>query len=159
MHALPLLSLAIWIPIVTGIVTLVFGSSRDPRVARWIALGGAILGLLVVLPLISGFDAGSASLQFVERISWIERYNVEYYLGVDGISMWFVVLTAFVTVIVVISAWEVITVKPAQYLASFMILSGLMVGVFSAADGLLFYTFFEATLIPMYIIIGVWGGT
>ncbi|MGI4855427.1 MAG: NADH-quinone oxidoreductase subunit M [Janthinobacterium lividum] len=158
MHALPLLSLAIWIPIVTGIVTLVFGSSRDPRVARWIALGGALLGLLVVLPLISGFDASSASLQFVERVSWIERYNVEYYLGVDGISMWFVVLTAFVTVIVVISAWEVITVKPAQYLASFMILSGLMVGVFSAADGLLFYTFFEATLIPMYIIIGVWGG-
>jgi len=111
------------------------------------------------LPLIWGFDASSASLQFVERAPWIDRFNVEYYLGVDGISMWFVVLTSFVTVIVVISAWQAITVRVAQYLAAFMILSGLMVGVFSAADGLLFYVFFEATLIPMYIIIGVWGGS
>ena len=158
MQSLPILSLAIWIPILSGIVVMVFGSNKDPAVSRKIALAGSLLGLLVTLPLIWGFDNGSAALQFVERTEWIDRFNVEYFLGVDGISMWFVVLTAFVTVIVIIASWEVITVRVAQYLGAFLVLSGLMIGVFCAADGLLFYVFFEATLIPMYLIIGVWGG-
>ena len=97
-------------------------------------------------------------MQFAENLPWIERFNVRYHLGVDGISVWFVLLTAFITVIVVISAWEVITERVNQYMGAFLILSGIMVGVFCALDGLLFYVFFEATLIPMYIIIGVWGG-
>lgn len=158
MQSFPLLSLAIWIPILTGILILVFGSDSRAALARGIALVGSVIGLLVTLPLISGFDNASASLQFVERVSWIQRFNISYYLGVDGISMWFVVLTAFITVIVVLAGWQVITQKVAQYFAAFLILSGLMIGVFCAADGLLFYVFFEATLIPMYIIIGVWGG-
>ena len=158
MQSLPLLSLAIWIPIVTGLIVLAKGTDLHPRTSRMISLVGSILGLLVTLPLIWGFDSSTAKLQFVEHREWIERFNVSYYLGVDGISMWFVVLTAFITVIVIIAAWEVITDKVSQYLASFLLLSGLMIGVFAAADGLLFYVFFEATLIPMYIIIGVWGG-
>jgi NADH-quinone oxidoreductase subunit M len=119
---------------------------------------GAVLSFLVTIPLITGFDTGTAALQFSENLPWIERFNVRYHLGVDGISVWFVLLTAFITIIVVVAGWEVITERVAQYMGAFLILSGLMVGVFSAADGLLFYVFFEATLIPMYIIIGIWGG-
>ncbi|MDH4290456.1 MAG: NADH-quinone oxidoreductase subunit M, partial [Aquincola sp.] len=104
------------------------------------------------------FDTASAAMQFQEKLPWIDRFKVQYHLGVDGISVWFVLLTAFITVVVVISAWEVITERVHQYMGAFLILSGLMVGVFSALDGLLFYVFFEATLIPMYIIIGMWGG-
>jgi NADH-quinone oxidoreductase subunit M len=125
---------------------------------RWLALVGAVLSFLVTLPLITGFDTGTAALQFSREAAWIERFNVRYHLGVDGISVWFVLLTAFITVIVVVAGWEVITERVAQYMGAFLILSGLMVGVFCALDGLLFYVFFEATLIPMYIIIGVWGG-
>jgi NADH-quinone oxidoreductase subunit M len=158
MHSFPILSTAIWLPIVFGLLTLVVGSDKNPAPARWVALIGSLAGLAVTIPLITGFDASSAALQFVEQSSWIERFNISYHLGVDGISMWFVVLTALITVIVVIAGWEVITENVGQYLAAFQILSGIMVGVFSAADGLLFYVFFEATLIPMYIIIGVWGG-
>ncbi|CAN0622310.1 NADH-quinone oxidoreductase subunit M [Burkholderia multivorans] len=158
MHSFPILSTAIWLPIVFGLLTLVVGSDKNPALARWVALIGSLAGLAVTIPLITGFDASSAALQFVEQSTWIERFNISYHLGVDGISMWFVVLTALITVIVVIAGWEVITENVGQYLAAFQILSGIMVGVFSAADGLLFYVFFEATLIPMYIIIGVWGG-
>jgi NADH-quinone oxidoreductase subunit M len=158
MHAYPILSLAIWLPIVFGVLVLAVGSGRNPATARWLSLVGSVLGLLVTLPLVSGFDTSTASLQFVENSVWIERFNIAYYLGVDGLSMWFVILTALITVIVVIAGWEVITKNVAQYMAAFLILSGLMIGVFCAADGLLFYVFFEATLIPMYIIIGVWGG-
>ena len=158
MHAYPILSIAIWLPIVFGVLVLAAGSDRNPATARWLALIGSVLGLLVTLPLVSGFDNSTASLQFVENSVWIERFNIAYHLGVDGLSMWFVVLTALITVIVVIAGWEVITKNVAQYMAAFLILSGLMIGVFCAADGLLFYVFFEATLIPMYIIIGVWGG-
>jgi NADH-quinone oxidoreductase subunit M len=114
--------------------------------------------LLVTLPLIAGFDTTTAAMQFQENLSWIDRFHVRYRLGVDGISVWFVLLTAFITVIVVVSAWEVITDRVNQYMGAFLILSGLMIGVFAALDGLLFYVFFEATLIPMYLIIGVWGG-
>jgi NADH-quinone oxidoreductase subunit M len=161
-----LLSVAIWLPIVGGALLLALGggshgSHADPaRVnsVRWMALFIAIAGFLVTGPLVAGFDNSTASMQFVEKLSWIERFNVHYHLGVDGISMWFVALTAFITIIVVIAAWEVITDRVHQYMGAFLILSGLMIGVFSALDGLLFYVFFEATLIPMYIIIGVWGG-
>ncbi len=151
------LSYAIWLPIAVGVFLLVTGRDR-PGLTRWVALLGSLAGLLVTLPLISGFDGGSAAMQFTEKALWIQRLNVFYHLGVDGISMWFVPLTAFITVIVVIAGWEVVTDRPHQYYGAFLILSGLMIGVFSALDGLLFYVFFEATLIPMYIIIGIWGG-
>ncbi len=153
-----LLSLAIWLPIVSGAVLLAMGDERQVAAVRWLALIAAIAGFLVTLPLITGFDAGTAAMQFQENLPWITRFNVRYRLGVDGISVWFVLLTAFITVIVVIAGWEVITRRVNQYMAAFLILSGMMIGVFSALDGLLFYVFFEATLIPMYIIIGVWGG-
>jgi len=153
-----LLSLAIWLPIVFGVLVLFVGSDKNPAPARWFALIGSIISLLVTIPLITGFNDGTAAMQFVEQSNWIERFNISYHLGIDGISLWLIVLTALTTVIVVISAWEVITVRVAQYLAAFLVLSGLMVGVFSSLDGMLFYVFFEATLIPMYIIIGVWGG-
>jgi NADH-quinone oxidoreductase subunit M len=153
-----LLSIAIWLPIACGVLLLALGRDQNAGTVRAFALIGAIASFLVTLPLIGGFDSTSAQLQFVEKLMWIERFNVHYHLGVDGLSMWFVPLTAFITVIVVIAGWEVITERVPQYMGAFLILSGLMVGVFSAADGLLFYVFFEATLIPMYIIIGVWGG-
>ena len=152
------LSLAIWVPIVFGIVLLALGRESQASLVRWLALVGSILGLLVTLPLWAGFQSGTAQMQFVERAPWIARFNVNYHLGVDGISLWFVVLTAFITVIVVIAGWEVIHRKVSQYYAAFLILSGLMIGVFTSLDGLLFYVFFEATLIPMYLIIGIWGG-
>ncbi len=125
---------------------------------RWLALIGSVVSFLITLPLYSGFQLGTSAMQFVEKAPWIERFNVHYHLGVDGISLWLVLLTAFINVIVVIAGWEVITRKVNQYMAAFLILSGLMIGVFSALDGILFYVFFEATLIPMYLIIGIWGG-
>jgi NADH-quinone oxidoreductase subunit M len=153
-----LLSLAIWLPIASGVLLLAVGRDDQAGGVRWIALVAALASLAATLPLITGFDHATAAMQFQEKLSWIERFNVSYHLGVDGISMWFVPLTAFITVVVVISAWDVITDRVNQYMGAFLVLSGLMVGVFSALDGLLFYVFFEATLIPMYIIIGIWGG-
>ena len=153
-----ILSLAIWIPVAFGILLLVAGRQQHAGIARWVALIGSVIGFLVTLPLMTDFDTSTAAMQFVENSSWIERFNVFYHLGVDGISMWFVPLTAFITIIVVLAGWEVIEDRPHQYYGAFLILSGLMVGVFSALDGMLFYVFFEATLIPMYIIIGIWGG-
>ncbi|MDR0458730.1 MAG: NADH-quinone oxidoreductase subunit M [Burkholderiaceae bacterium] len=152
------LSLAIWVPIVFGIVLLALGREDQAPLVRWLALAGSILGLLVTLPLWTGFQPGTAQMQFVEHAAWIRRFNVNYHLGVDGISLWFVLLTAFINVVVVIAGWEVIQRKVSQYYAAFLILSGLMIGVFTSLDGLLFYVFFEATLIPMYLIIGIWGG-
>ncbi len=157
-NTLPWLTLAIFTPIVFGLVILALGRDRSPNFVRVLALIGAIAGLLVTIPLYTGFDTATASMQFVEKAAWIADYGVFYHLGVDGISLWFVLLTAFITVIVVLAAWEVIQDRVAQYMAAFLILSGLMIGVFASLDGLLFYVFFEATLIPMYIIIGVWGG-
>ncbi|MDB5965151.1 MAG: NADH-quinone oxidoreductase subunit [Polaromonas sp.] len=153
-----LLSLAIWTPIVFGVVLLALGRDDQARSVRWIALIGAVVSFLVTLPLYDGFKLGTSAMQFVENGSWIQRFNVNYHVGVDGISLWFVLLTAFINVIVVIASWEAITTRVSQYMAAFLILSGLMIGVFSALDGLLFYVFFEATLIPMYLIIGIWGG-
>ncbi len=153
-----LLSIAIWLPVAFGVLLLATGRDQNAGAVRAIALVGAVASFLVTLPLVTGFDRGTAAMQFTEKLSWIERFNVHYHLGVDGLSLWFVPLTAFITVIVVIAAWQVIEQRVAQYMGAFLILSGLMVGVFCALDGLLFYVFFEATLIPMYIIIGVWGG-
>jgi NADH-quinone oxidoreductase subunit M len=153
-----LLSLAIWTPIFFGVILLAFGRDEHAKVVRWIALIGSVVSLAVTLPLFNHFDVSTSALQFVEKSMWIERFNVFYHLGVDGLSLWFVLLTAFITVIVVIAGWEVITERVNQYMGAFLILSGLMIGVFSAADGMLFYVFFEATLIPMYLIIGIWGG-
>ena len=153
-----LLSLAIWTPIAFGVVLLALGRDEQAGVVRWLALVGAVVSFLVTLPLYSGFKIDTAAMQFVENAVWIERFNVNYHLGVDGISLWFVLLTAFINVVVVIAGWEVITRRVNQYMAAFLILSGLMIGVFSAIDAMLFYVFFEATLIPMYLIIGIWGG-
>ncbi len=153
-----LLSIAIWLPVVFGALLLAVGRDQNAGVVRALALVGAVASFAVTIPIVMGFNNGTASMQFVEKLSWIARFNVNYHLGVDGLSLWFVPLTAFITVIVVIAAWQVIEERVAQYMGAFLILSGLMVGVFSAMDGLLFYVFFEATLIPMYIIIGVWGG-
>ena len=153
-----LLSLAIWTPIIFGVVLLALGRDEQARSVRWIALIGAVASFLVTLPLYDGFKLGTSAMQFVEKGSWIQRFNVNYHIGVDGISLWFVLLTAFINVVVIIASWEAITTRVNQYMASFLILSGLMIGVFSALDGLLFYVFFEATLIPMYLIIGIWGG-
>jgi NADH-quinone oxidoreductase subunit M len=153
-----LLSLAIWTPIAFGIVLLTFGRDEHAKAVRWVALIGALVSFLVTLPLYSQFNVATAAMQFVENAPWIARFNVNYHLGVDGISLWFVLLTAFINIIVVIAGWEVITSRVNQYMGAFLILSGLMIGVFCALDGLLFYVFFEATLIPMYLIIGIWGG-
>ncbi len=155
---IPYLSLAIWLPIAFGALVLAVGRDDNPTVARGIALVGALIGLLVTIPLITGFDAAAHGMQFVEKTAWIGRFNLFYSLGIDGISLWFVPLTAFITVIVVIAGWEVIEKRVAQYMGAFLILSGVMIGVFCALDGMLFYVFFESTLIPMFIIIGVWGG-
>ncbi len=153
-----LLSVGIWLPIAFGVLLLAIGRDEQAGMVRIVALIGAVASFLVTIPLVTGFDNAAVTMQFVEKLPWIERFNVYYHLGVDGISVWFALLTAFITTVVVISAWEVIEERVAQYMGAFLILSGLLVGVFSALDGLLFYVFFEATLIPMYIIIGVWGG-
>ena len=154
----PLLSLAIWMPIAFGIFILAFGSDKSPGIVRGLAFVGSVASFLVTFPLMQYFDSAAHGMQFVERFAWIERFNIHYYLGIDGLSLWFVPLTAFITVMVVISAWQVIEKRVAQYMGAFLILSGLMIGVFCALDGLLFYVFFESTLVPMFIIIGVWGG-
>ena len=154
----PLLSLAIWVPILAGVIVLMTGGDRNAPLARVLALIGAIAGFLVTIPLWTGFDVSHSGMQFVELHNWIPRFNINYHLGVDGISMLFVLLNAFITIIVVAAGWEVIKTKVAQYMAAFLIMSGLMNGIFTALDGILFYVFFEASLIPLYLIIGVWGG-
>ena len=153
-----LLSLAIWTPILFGVVLLALGRREQATLVRWLALGGSVISLLLTLPLYTQFEIGSSAMQFEEVAAWIELFNINYHLAIDGISLWFVLLTAFITVIVVIAGWEVITTRINQYMGAFLILSGLMIGVFSAIDAMLFYVFFEATLIPMYLIIGIWGG-
>jgi len=151
------LSLAIWVPIAFGIAVLLVGSDRSAGTTRWTALAGSILGLAVCIPLWTGFEP-TAAMQFTENAPWIARFNVNYHLGVDGISMPFILLNSFMTVLVVIAHWEVVTQKVGQYLAAFLIMSGLINGVFASLDAIVFYVFFEAMLIPMFLIIGVWGG-
>ena len=154
---LPLLSVVIWLPVVGGLLLL--GLGRQPgAVTRWFALGISLATLLASLPLFTGFDKTTAAMQFVERMPWIEQFNVYYYLGVDGISMPLILLTTFVTVLVVIAGWDVIKKQPNQYFAAFLVMEGVMNGVFASLDAMLFYVFWEAMLIPMFLIIGVWGG-
>ena len=153
----PILSLTIWLPIIGGVLVLASGD-RVANATRWTALTVAILTFIASLPLYSSFDPSSADMQFVERASWIAQFNIDYYLGVDGISMPLIILTTFLTVFVIIAGWEVIQYKPASYMAAFLIMEGVMVGVFSSLDAMLFYVFWEAMLIPMFLIIGVWGG-
>ena len=155
---MPLLSLAIWVPVFSGLVVLATGPDRNAPLARMLALFGAIIGFLITIPLYTGFDLTTPAMQFVELVPWIERFNINYNLGVDGISMLFVILNSFITVIVVLAGWKVISNKVAQYNAAFLIMSGLLNGIFAALDGVLFYVFFEASLIPLYLIIGIWGG-
>ncbi|HRA03317.1 MAG TPA: NADH-quinone oxidoreductase subunit M, partial [Thermomonas sp.] len=157
MQTWPLLSLLIWVPAIGGALVLATGNSR-PAQARWIALASALLVLALCVPLYNGLDAGNASMQFVERHAWFPAINTWYSLGVDGISVALIGLTAFVTVLTLVGAWEVIEDRVHQYFASFLFLEALMIGVFCARDALLFYVFFEAMLVPMFIIIGVWGG-
>ena len=153
-----LLSLAIWIPIAAGALVLMLGGDRNAPLQRSLALGGAVLGFLVTIPLYTGFDLANPGMQFVQNLAWIERFNIRYHLGVDGISVLFILLNSFITILIVIAGWTVVENRVAQYYASFLVLSGLLNGVFAALDAVLFYVFFEATLIPMFIIIGIWGG-
>ncbi|MET0981113.1 MAG: NADH-quinone oxidoreductase subunit M [Telluria sp.] len=154
----PYLSLAIWLPVLFGVLVLAVGRDKNAGFTRLLALFGGVVSFLPTIPLIMNFDNAAHGMQFYEVAPWIERFNIFYRLGVDGLSLWFIPLTAFITVIVILAAWEVIQDRVAQYMGSFLILSGLMIGVFAALDGVLFYFFFEATLIPMFIIIGVFGG-
>ncbi len=155
---LPVLSVVVWLPIVFGILVLATGNDRNAQSARVIALVGAILGFVVAIPLVTGFDRTTSVMQFGELHPWVTRFNIHYHLGVDGISVLFVLLNSFFTPLVVIAGWKVIEKRVAQYMAAFLIMSGLVNGVFVALDAVLFYVFWEAMLIPMFIIIGVWGG-
>jgi NADH-quinone oxidoreductase subunit M len=152
-----LLSLAIWVPILGALPILALGSERRVAV-RWMSLAIAIAGFLITLPLYTGFEKKFVGMQFVELAQWIPHFSIQYFLGVDGISVLFILLNSFITILVVLAGWEVIEEKVAQYMAAFLIMSGLMNGIFASLDAILFYVFFEASLIPMYIIIGVWGG-
>src|SRR3569623_1806938 len=155
---MPLLSLVIWLPIVGGAIVLAAANIAGNNVVRWLSLAFAALTFVVSLPLYTHFDAAATKMQFEERAPWIKAFNINYHLGIDGISLLLILLTSFTTVLVIISAWEVIQYKVAQYMAAFLIMEGLMIGVFAALDAALFYVFWEAMLIPMFILIGVWGG-
>lgn len=154
----PLLSLIIWLPIVFGIAVFATGNDHNAQIARWIALAGSILGLLVAIPLYTGFDSTTSAMQFIENHVWFERFNVNYHVGVDGISMPLILLNCFITPLVVVAGWEVIKERVSQYMGAFLIMSGIVNGVFSSLDAILFYVFWEASLIPMFLIIGIWGG-
>ena len=158
MQGLPLLSLAIWAPIIAGVAVLLTGGDRNAQAARVIALIGALIGFAVTIPLYTGFNLQQGGFQFIEMRTWIDTLNANYHLGIDGISLLLILLNSLTTVLVVAAGWQVIESRVSQYMAAFLFLSGLMNGVFSSLDALLFYVFFEATLIPMFIIIGVWGG-
>jgi len=153
----PLLSLLVWLPIVGGALCLVFGDAR-PRAARWTALLFALATLAATVPLLTGFDYAEAGMQFVERHAWIPAYDIEYHLGADGISVALIGLTTLTTVLVLVGAWSPIRSRVNQYVAAMLLLEGVMIGVFAAMDAMLFYVFFEAMLVPMFILIGVWGG-
>jgi len=155
---LPLLSLVIWIPILGGLLVLLVGSNRSGLEAKVLSLLVAIATFVLSIPLYSQFDMATHQMQFVELTPWIEAFSVNYHLGIDGISMPLILLTTFITILVVIAGWEVIKTSPAQYMAAFLIMEGLMVGVFASLDAMLFYVFWEAMLIPMFLIIGIWGG-
>ncbi len=154
----PLLSLVVWVPIIGGIVILLSGDKGNADGARRLALIFSIVTFVLSLGLYTGFDTSTSQMQFVERFEWIGTFNIFYHLGIDGISMPLIILTTFTTILVVLAGWEVIKNKPAQYMAAFLIMEGLMNGVFAALDSIFFYVFWEGMLIPMFLIIGVWGG-
>ena len=154
----PLISLVIWLPILIGILVFATGGDNNARLAKWVALIGSIMGLLVAIPLYMQFDPTMVGMQFVEYHPWIERFNVHYHLGIDGISMPLILLNCFITPLVVIAGWQVINNRVSQYMGAFLVMSGIVNGVFSSLDAILFYVFWEASLIPMFLIIGVWGG-
>ncbi len=153
-----LLSILIGLPVVGGLLVLAVGSRTAARLDRWLALVISLVTFVLSLALYTGFNFDTADMQFVERLAWIPAFNIEYYLGVDGISTPLILLSTFLTPMIIVAGWEVIKKHPAQYMAAFLILEGLMIGVFAALDAMLFYVFWEAMLIPMFIIIGVWGG-
>src|SRR5450756_1783671 len=150
---LPIISVAIWLPIIFGILVLATGDDKNAPLARILAMVGSVLGFLVTIPLYTGFVRDTSEMQFVEMHNWIARFNIHYHLGVDGISVLFILLTSFFTPIVVLAGWQVIEKRVAQYMASFLIMSGIMIGVFAALDAILFYVLWEAMLIPMFLII------
>lgn len=154
----PLLSLAIWVPIIGGMLVLVASEEKHAPMARVLSLVTAIITFLITIPLYTQFSTGTFEMQFQERTLWVDAFNIFYHLGVDGISMPLILLTSFTTILVVLAGWEVIKTKPAQYMASFLMMEGMMIGVFSALDAVLFYVFWEGMLIPMFLIIGIWGG-
>jgi NADH-quinone oxidoreductase subunit M len=155
---LPILSVVVWLPILAGAAVLATGGDRNARLARWLALAGSVAGFLVALPLLGHFDSGTSAMQFVERAPWIQRFNVQYFLGIDGISVWLILLNCFTTPLVVLAGWQVIQERVSQYMGAFLLMSGFINGAFCALDAVLFYVFWEAMLIPMFLIIGVWGG-
>ena len=156
--SLPLLSIVVWLPIAGAVAVLLIGSGERARLGKQVALATSIVTFVLSIPLYTGFDITTANMQFVEHVPWIRRFDAFYALGVDGISMPLIILTTFLTPLVVIAGWRVIKLRPAQYFASFLMLEGLMIGVFAATDALLFYFFWEAMLVPMFLIIGIWGG-
>lgn len=153
-----LLSILIWLPISAGVLVLAIGNDQRADIARKLSLGFSVVIFLFSIPLYTRFDQTTASMQFVEHYRWIEAFNIFYSLGVDGISVPLILLTTLLTVIVVIAGWQVIQQRVAQYMAAFLIMEGIMIGVFSAMDAVLFYVLWEAMLIPMFLIIGIWGG-
>ncbi len=154
----PLLSLVIWLPIFVGVVVFATGGDRNARLAKWLALIGSVLSLLVAIPLYTQFDPIMSGMQFVEYHAWIERFNVHYHLGVDGIAIPLILLNCFTTPLVVIAGWQVISNRVSQYMGAFLVMSGIVNGVFSSLDAILFFVFWETSLIPMFLIIGIWGG-
>ena len=153
-----ILSFSIWLPIAFGVAVLFTADDNKPCLTRWLALAGSIASFLVTIPLYTHFNFADGGFQFQERFLWIASFNINYHLGADGLAVPLILLTSFTTVIVVLSAWEVIEKRVAQYMASFLIMSGLMIGVFSALDAIFYYVFWEAMLIPMFLVIGIWGG-
>ncbi len=158
LNSISWLSLAIWIPVVSGMLVLLLGGDHKATLTRWLALVGSLVSFLVTIPLYTLFDVKDGFFQFEELLPWIPAFNMHYHLGIDGFSLPLVLLTSFTTVIVVLAGWEVITKHVAQYMASFLIMSGIMIGVFTALDAILYYVFWEAMLIPMFLVIGIWGG-
>ncbi len=152
-----LLSLLIWLPIIGGVLVVMVGNERA-NTARWLSVAISIIVFVISLSLWTGFDSSTHLMQFVEKSSWISQFNINYHIGIDGISMPLIILTTFSTVLVIVAGWEVITRRTAHYMAAFLMMEGLIIGVFSALDAILFYAFWEASLIPMLLIIGIWGG-
>ncbi|MGE0073054.1 MAG: NuoM family protein, partial [Thiomonas sp.] len=157
-QTMPLLSLAIWTPIAGAVLVWLLAGDRRPARARTLALLISLLEFAITVPLYTGFDASSGGLQFVERLPWVESFAIYYHLGIDGIALPFILLTSFVTVLVVAMARVSVDKQLSQYLGAFLVMEGLMIGLFCAVDAMLFYVFWEAMLIPMFIIIGIWGG-